>query len=222
MSKDRPAFEPRKKTTKQVSEPQNGFVERERIIDEDDVSEAEKLRLERERFEFEKQKFEFEQSQRGGQSVPAAQEVVSERTVERTSTKRSWLPLVLGVLGLLAILMVIAYFIVLIVNVVGDRGETGPSPKPAPDVVETQNPASYFIDSYRRGLSALYADAAQEARSGAFTDVKAANEYVLPKTKEIRSKSFVEMAKQLETINGENWSNEKAARVFETFSEGLR
>lgn len=79
-----------------------------------------------------------------------------------------------------------------------------------------------FITDYSDGLSELYATAASKADAGEFVDIKAANEFIEPRVDEVRDQAFVPMGQMLETINGEGWSNEKAANVFREIAEGFK
>jgi len=87
--------------------------------------------------------------------------------------------------------------------------------------VSATNPAEYFIVNYRNGMAQLYQQAAQRAEAGEFADVKAANEFINPNKESVKTESFAKMKKELEELNGENWSNGRAAETFERFSEGF-
>lgn len=88
--------------------------------------------------------------------------------------------------------------------------------------IVTSNPAEHFIVNYKSGLSQLYAEAADKARAGDFKDIKEARDYFQPNMESIKKQSFAKMGQALDSINGANWSNDAAADLFETFSEGLR
>ena len=92
---------------------------------------------------------------------------------------------------------------------------------PAP-VMSPPSATGQYISVYADGLQHLYEAAATKAEEGKFNDLADAMEFVSGNTEEIKERAFDPMREQLEEINGDKWSNEKAAQTFRDFAEGFK
>ena len=153
-----------------------------------------------------------------------AQAEIARKVYEAANkpVKKNWLKLIgFAIAGLFALLLLIAASVALLFHIL-DRFNEPEDSSESNQTIVTSNPAEHFIVNYSSGLSQLYAEAAAKARAGDFSDLKEARDYFQPNMESIKKQSFAKMGQALDSINGANWSNDAAADLFETFSEGLR
>lgn len=90
-----------------------------------------------------------------------------------------------------------------------------------PDVVVVEDAAMVasqaFVEAYRKGLSGVYAEAAK----GKFKDLQEVNDFLKPKRQKVIDEAFQPIAKELESLNGDKFNEDKFRKVFEGLSKGF-
>lgn len=105
---------------------------------------------------------------------------------------------------------------------------SGPSGTATPEVLQVtpRQAVEKYLNIYREGMANLYADAAVKAMETdadgrpVFRDAVAALEFIESHKREIEDRAGEDMVAAFASINGEGWSPERAADVFQGFSEG--
>ena len=88
------------------------------------------------------------------------------------------------------------------------------------------NAAAEFVRDYRQGMSELYAECSRrlhvaEDDPELIRDIQDARDFIKANKDSIRNNAFRPIGKQLESINGDKWTIEKADNVFTNLSEGF-
>ena len=157
-----------------------------------------------------------------GTYVPQVPNVATAANMGVTAAKRAIWPWVVAFMSLFFMLLIVIGLVVALLfwPDSGGDGETPSRPDDAA-VVELTNPGEYYVVNVANGFAAVCDTIIEKADSSEFKDLGDIEAIYSSSTKKVREKALLPFKEQVfDELNGDKFSNEKAARLFRLMKEG--